>query len=138
VNGHSVAGRLDRGEVSVQVKPLAAGAQFDNISAFPFQEKCQRISGNSEGVYVGSSTISIGAAINDLPQDRVWVSENEFTTSFTYDLTKIKIYIKTDPLAWFLKLIILIIVWSGISGVIIALIRFLGSNYSATKSTLSH
>lgn len=115
IGGKVVRNREDRGDITVQVKEVIPSpfiADFNNLSARPFEKAdCLIIANNTPGIIVGTSTVSLGARINDLPGEIRMLSEHEFEWSFSVDFSALNLYVKQDLLAFCTKYLVMVFLW---------------------------
>lgn len=116
INGHIIVNREDRGDIQLLVKEISA-PPFENeyraLTAKPFgPPDCLRFNSSNNGLIVGSSTVSLGAWINDGPEDINILTPTMF--QFTYDFEKMSLYIKQDFIAFTTKYIIILLIWASL------------------------
>jgi hypothetical protein len=118
INGHVVSNREDRGDVQVRVKQGAFSASMEDyqiLTARPFEKTdCLRFSESNGGLTISTSTISLGAPMNDIPQDRNMVSQSEYEFSFMFDYEKVHLYIQQDEVAFWVKYAVMLVAWGSL------------------------
>ncbi len=117
VNPQNVRGD-DRGNVQIRVKeelPSPFIVYEKKLTARPYEKAdCLRINGNIGGMSVGTSTISLGARINDTLEDITFLGDNKFELKMSFDFTKAHLYIKQDWLSLLVKYLVLLVLWSSL------------------------
>lgn len=115
MGGHIVVNREDRGDVTIQVRevlPSPYTVEYETLNASPFgHADCMKIGSGISGINVGTTTVSIGARVNDLPKDFVKINDTEFRMDFRVDFTQMYLYIKQDWFAFFVKYFVIVTLW---------------------------
>ncbi|HWO07255.1 MAG TPA: hypothetical protein VNM40_01570 [Candidatus Paceibacterota bacterium] len=118
MGGKTIIDRPDRGDVQIQVRevlPEPYTVEYDILQAWPFEQAdCKQIGNAVDGINVGTSTVNLGARINDQPGDMVMLSDKEFRMDFAVDFTKMRLYIRQDWLAFGVKYLVVVVLWSSL------------------------
>lgn len=132
MGGRTIINREDRGDVQIQVReviPIPFNVEYSRLSARPFENTdCIRIGSGVEGINVGSSTLNLGARINDRPGDFVMHGENEFSMDFLFDFTKMDLYIRQDWTAFGVKYLVMVVLWASFTLLAQSIWNFLRTN----------
>jgi len=117
----------DAGDVTIRVKKASALLLNDSYQEFkirPFgSPNCLRFIGNNEGLVVGSSTASLGRVGSHVLDEKM-IGPEEFETNFSFDFTKINLYIKQDFLAFVIKYAIILLSWGSLILLVLNLYRW--------------
>ena len=108
----------NRGNVQIRYKQLLPepfATDFKTLNATPFKEAtCNLIGGDIMGIVTGSSTVTIGAFMNDMPGDNTSIGDNKFRFDLIIDMSKSSFYIKHDWRAYLAKYFVIFIFWSSL------------------------
>jgi len=129
-NGRIVKPLLDdKGEIQIQYKEVLSkpfAIEYKKLNAEPYAKPvCHIVGGNIDGIIIGTSTASLGSLKNDMPGDNIKLNNREFEMEFTFDFTKIILYIKHDWKAYITKYLVVLILWSSLILLIQGIWKFL-------------
>lgn len=114
----TVMNRADRGDVVMHVKQggySESDADYVPLTARPFEKQdCARFNVTSEGIFVGTSTVALGARENDRPEDYTQVSPDDFQFTVKVDLRLMNLYARQDWIAFLIKYFLIAAAWAGL------------------------
>lgn len=111
-----------------EVLPSPFTNDYQILTAWPYEKDCRTIGSDVEGINIGTSTVSIGARINDTREDVTMLSDREFVMTFTLDFSKMHLYIKQDWLAFTTKYFVILVLWASFILLIQSVLGFLLPN----------
>lgn len=135
INRQPVFGREDIGNIQMQVKELLDSPfekEYNILSAKPGNTDCIRISGNTNGIVVGTSTVSTGTAGDSFP-GAIMIGDNEFIIEFGISFWKMHLYIRQDLSAFVAKYLVLFFLWGSSTLLIRNLIKFVFQKNKSCK-----
>jgi len=128
--GRVVTNTIDnRGNVTMQYKEVLVDSSdtgYKILTGTPDGvPECNRIGGNTKGLNIATSTISLGMPMNDTSEDVTMIGDKEFSFTIGFHFNKLVLYIKQDWLSLLVKYFVILVLWSSFILLVRSTSRFL-------------